>query len=161
MLRTRIRSWSGKVLALLGLVVVLPAWPIAKAAEGLAERIRLPITPRVPVFLSLVVVASLVLQSALGLGAAIAVAFLLAGVSRWFFALPPAAEENRLTPNGYPRTRWRLCDPELSTHGLWRAEMDAGAPDIEDPNGRRMLLSLIQELIDDWSFWSGWPYYQC
>ena len=36
--QTSMRSWSRKVLALLGLLVVVPAWPIAKVVEGLAKR---------------------------------------------------------------------------------------------------------------------------
>jgi hypothetical protein len=162
MLRTRIRSWSRKVLALLGLVVVLPAWPIAKAVERLAGRFPDPIWLRgVLLFLSLLVVASVLLLSAMGPGAAIAVAFLLAGVSRWLFALPPDPYENTFKLQEYPRTRWRLCDPELSTRGLWRAEVNADLPDIAEPNHRQMLLHLVQELVGDWSFRSGWPYYHC
>jgi len=143
-------------------VIVVAAWPIAKLVEGLARRFPEPVRlPRVLVFLSTLVVASVVMQSAMGLSAASAVAFLLACASRWYFAIPPDSNENALTPNGYPHTNWRLCDPELSTHGLWRAEWDGGLPDITDPGNRRMHWKLIQELVRDWSFRSGWPYYQC
>jgi hypothetical protein len=162
MLRMSIGSWSGKVLALLGLLVVLPAWPVAKMVEGFAKRFPAPVSlPSVLVFLSITVVASVVLQSALGLGAAIAVAFLLACTSPWRFAIPPASNKNALAPNSYPLTTWRLCDPELSTHGLWRAETIAGLPGIADPRNHQVFLSLIQALVRDWSFRSGWPYYQC
>ena len=155
------RSWPGKVLALLGLLVVVPAWPIAKLAEGLAKRFRWSVRPSVLVFLSMLFVASLVLQSALGLTAAIALAFLLACVSPRLFALPPAPNEDTAPLQTYPRTTWRLCDPQLSTHGLWRAETETGLTEVADTVGRQELLLFIQELLRDWSFRSGWPYYHC
>jgi hypothetical protein len=159
--RTSIRSWPGKALALLGLLVVVLAWPVAKVAEGLARRFPEPVLPpRLLVFLSVLVVASLELKSAIGLDVAMAVAFLLACLSSWLFALPPALDEKPVTLQEYPRTAWRLCDPELSTHGLWRAELVAGWPEITDPGDHQMLLPLIQELVHDWGFRSGWPYYQ-
>ena len=155
------RSWPGKVLALLGLLVVVPAWPTSKVAECLAERFRWSVRPSILVFLSILLVTLMVLQSALGLSAAMAVAFLLACVSPRLFALPPAPNEDTAPLQTYPRTTWRLCDPELSTHGLWRAEMDAGLTDIADTLSRQELLLLIQELLQGWSFRSGWPYYHC
>ena len=166
-----LHAWKRNLLALLGLFAVLSAWsiarfaevlaePIAKLAEILADRLREPVTKSVLVFLLILIVALVVLHSALEPGAAIAVAFVLASASRWLFAFPPASNENSLTLHQYPRTTWRLCDPELSTHGLWRAEVNAGLPTIGDFDDCRILLPLVQELVGDWSFRSGWPYYQ-
>jgi hypothetical protein len=99
------------VLLVLGLLVVIPFWALAKVAEGI-----------------------------------------LLGLRR---------DKDTLTPEGYPRTTWRLCDPQLSTWGVWRTEIARDLPGIDGTGDFRVIRESIRGLIRDWSFRSGWPYLGC
>ncbi len=62
----------------------------------------------------------------------------------------------------FPQTTWRLCDPDLLTSGVWRAEVESYPVGIDDGTADRELVErYVRSLIRDWSFRSGWPFLGC
>ena len=51
----------------------------------------------------------------------------------------------------HPRTPWRLCDPEFSHWGLWRADLGRFPPAIDGFRHRPRVKAFIRTALADWS----------
>ena len=83
----------------------------------------------------------------------IIVAFsLLLGFAVWQRTKPPVAGSD-------PPVPWRLCDPQLSHWGVWRAELEQLPEAIEGFRNRKQVKQFIRTIMSDWSTRSargGW-----
>jgi hypothetical protein len=151
------------VLLVLALLGVIPLWVLAKIAEGIARQLREGVSPRaaLPVFVFMVATLLYTLRPSTGTYPSIIVGFLSVCLSPWLFARGASEGEDTLMPEDYPQTNWRLCDPQLSTWGVWRTEIEYDPSVIDGTGDFRVIRESIHGLIRDWSFRSGWPYLGC
>lgn len=162
---SRPRHWLPTVLVVFGLIVVVPGWFMALIVDRIAGSWPRRLLSRRILLISLVAVlaAGVVIAS---FGTDIHPLIILSWISIISsFALrgpgvrsSPDAREDDPLEQTYPRTTWRLCDPELSTAGVWRAETEFYPPGLEDFGNANLVEPYVRSLIRDWSFRSGWPY---
>jgi hypothetical protein len=61
-------------------------------------------------------------------------------------------------PQSYPQTEWKLIDPQLSTWGIWRADLRV-PPHVDKRSGdNRPSEEYVRRLIRDWSLRGGYPF---
>ena len=153
------------VLVVFGLIVVVPGWFMALIVDRIAGSWPRRLLSRRVLLISLVAVLATGILIA-SFGADIHPLIILSSIPIIaFYALrgpgvrsSPDAREDDPLEQTYPRTTWRLCDPELSTGGVWRAETESYPPGLDDLGNPNLVEPYVQSLIRDWSFRSGWPY---
>jgi hypothetical protein len=164
----RPRHWLPTVLVVFGLIVVVPGWFMALIVGRIAGSWPRRFLSRRVLLISLVVILSAGMLMAT-FGTDIQSVFILSSIPIIsFFALlgpgvrsPSDAREDDPLEQTYPRTTWRLCDPELSTGGVWRAEIESYPPGLDDFGNPKLVEPYVRSLIRDWSFRSGWPFLWC
>jgi hypothetical protein len=84
------------------------------------------------------------------------VLYLILSLAERFDAAPEPAEDDPLTGSA-AMADWRLCDPMLSTFGVWRAEVVRYPADIADFQNARLVHEYVRQLVRLWSIRSAWP----
>jgi hypothetical protein len=161
----RPRHWLPSVLVVFGLIVVVPGWFVALIVDRLAGlRPRWLPSRRVVLSSVFALLAAGVLITTFGtdihplviLGSIPIMSF-LALLAAGALSSSNAREDDPLLQT-YPRTTWRLCDPELSTGGVWRAEIESYPLGMDDLGNPDLVEPYVHSLVRDWSFRSGWPF---
>src|SRR5271168_4440108 len=134
----RPRHWLRSVLVVLGLIVVVPGWFVAVIVDGIASLRprRLPSRPVLRIsFVAVLAAGWLIAAIGSGIHPLVIVGSIVI-VS--FFALLAAevlssSDDRGDDPLAQPfrQSTWRLCDPQLSTWGVWRAEIESYPPGID------------------------------
>jgi hypothetical protein len=163
----RPRHWLRSVLVLLGLTVVVPGWFIALIVDRIASLRPRRLPSRYVLLISFVVVlATGCLIAAIdggihplvSIGSIPIVSFFALLVAK---VLSSDARGEDPLEQPFPKTTWRLYDAELSTSGVWRAEIEFHPSGIDDFGDLNLVEPYVRSLIRDWSFRSGWPYLDC
>ncbi len=179
------RHWCHFLLAPLGLIVVVPGWLTAVIVSRIAavrpprqiaaivSRIADTRLPRKPPWYRLVLLPVIPVLAALALILAIdngihplvilgsvPIVALLVLMAAMALSAPDAGGDV-LLPQLEPKTTWRLLDRNLSTWGVWRAEIESYPPGVEGFGDDMLAGKYVCDLIRDWSFRSGWPYLGC
>ena len=125
-------DWIGTVYALLGLVAVVPVWFIASIAEGIASLWprRLP-SRHLLLFSFLVLWATgwTVAATAFDIGSVVIsggvcdIVLIAILAAKGLVLRRIRRDSSRTYAQTFPQTTWRLCDPNLLTSGVWRAEV--------------------------------------
>jgi len=150
----------------LGLIVVVPGWFIAVIADGIAIQLPrwIPFS-RLLLALFAGVLAAGWFIAAIGSGihplvifGSIPIVSVFALLAASALSSPHAQADDPLADH-YPRTTWRLTDPQLWKWGVWRAEIKSVPPGIDGFGDHRLVEEYVRGLISDWSFRSG--YFGC
>ena len=134
--------------SVLGLIAVVPVWFIASIAEGIASlRPRRLSSQRLLLFSFLVLWATgwTVAAIVFDIGPVIILGLVF---PVWLLAIIGTSglssedpRDDYILAQTFPQTTWRLCDPNLLTSGVWRAEVESHPVGIDDgsrgPRARR------------------------
>jgi hypothetical protein len=164
----RPRHWLSTVLVVFGLIVVVPGWFMALIVDRIAGSWpRRLLSRRVLLISSMAVLSAGMLVATfvtdihpVFILGSIPIISLFARLAPGVLSSSDARQDDPLLQT-YPRTTWRLCDPELSTGGVWRAEIESHPPGLDDFGNPNLVEPYGRSLIRDWSFRSGWPFLWC
>jgi hypothetical protein len=159
------RRWLRSVLLVCGLIGVVLGWFVALIVDrvaGLRHRWsrwgRVVLSAHVAILAAGASVAAIdgEIRPLVILGS-ISLLLVFALFAAGLLSSSDAREDDPLLQT-YPRTTWRLCDPELSTGGVWRAEIESYPLGTDDLGNPELVEPYVHSLVRDWSFRSGWPF---